>query len=98
MKMKIPNYKISASLIILCIFFTQTFALSIKDEQILVSKKFGKIKVKEILESSKGFDQNIFDKLLTRFDCEHIFLSDVNDLIYSMQEDYPDVVSVSSIG
>lgn len=36
--------------------------------------------------------------MLTRFDCEHIFLSDVNDLIYSMQEDYPDVVSVSSIG
>ena len=31
-------------------------------------------------------------------DCEHIFLSDVNDLIYSMQEDYPDVVSVSTIG
>jgi hypothetical protein len=69
MKMKISNYKISASLIILCIFFTQTFSLSIKDEQILVSKKFGKIKVKEILESSKSFDQNIFDKLLTRFDC-----------------------------
>jgi hypothetical protein len=64
----------------------------------LVSKKYGKIKVKEILESSKIFDQNIFDKLLTRFDSEHIFLSDVNDLIFSMQEDYPDVVSVSSIG
>ena len=31
-------------------------------------------------------------------DSEHIFLSDVNDLIYSMQEDYPDVVSVASIG
>lgn len=63
-----------------------------------MTKKYGKIKVKEILESSNSFDQNMFDKLLTRNDFEHIFLSDVNDLIYSMQEDYPDVVSVSSIG
>jgi hypothetical protein len=48
--------KISVSLVIFSIFFTQIHTLSIKDDQMLVSKKYGKIKVKEILESSKIFD------------------------------------------
>jgi len=36
--------------------------------------------------------------LLVRPDYDHLFFSDVHNLIFSMQEDFPEIVSVESIG
>jgi len=54
--------------------------------------------VKGILESSSSFGQEVFKKLLARYDADHIFLTETTNLILSMQADYPEIVQVQSIG
>ena len=65
---------------------------------LLDKQSFDKINVREILEQHKEFNQDVFDKLLTRNDLDHILLSDVTNLMYSLQEDYPELVEVKKIG
>ena len=61
--------------------------------------KFDKIDVKGILSSNKEFGMKIFEKLLIKSnDLPHIFLTEEQNLIYSMQEDFPEILSISSIG
>jgi len=59
---------------------------------------FERVEVKKALESSPEFGTSLFEKLLTRVDSDHIFLSDVHNLIYSIEQDFPGTVKVSSIG
>ena len=59
---------------------------------------YEKIDVRNILEAHSEFNQDVFDKLLSRLDADHIFLSDVNNLIFSLQEDYPELIDVKKIG
>jgi hypothetical protein len=40
----------------------------------------------------------MFNKLLTRPDIPHVFLSDVNKLIAGIQKDFPNIVKVDEIG
>ena len=54
--------------------------------------------MREYLESSKSFDVDLFAKLLTRPDTDHIFLKETYDLIHSLALDYPEFISVDSIG
>jgi hypothetical protein len=60
--------------------------------------EFKKIEVKELLEKHQDFDIKLFTSLLTREDSAHIFLSDANNLMKSIQMDFPDVVQLKSIG
>lgn len=57
----------------------------------------GFIKVKEILAVT---DQGQFvNELISRPDgLKHLLLSDVNKLLYSIQNDFPDIAKVYSIG
>jgi hypothetical protein len=54
--------------------------------------------VRALLEQHEHFDEALWYNLLTRDDADHIMLSDATNLIYSIQDDYPDIVKVSSIG
>ncbi len=54
--------------------------------------------MREYLESSKLFDIDLFAKLLTRPDTDHIFLQETTDLIHSFALDYPEFITVDSIG
>ena len=54
--------------------------------------------MREYLESSKLFDIELFAKLLTRPDTDHIFLQETIDLIHSFALDYPEFITVDSIG
>jgi hypothetical protein len=56
------------------------------------------INVKQVLLSSKEFNQELFSKLLTRSDIPHIFLSDVTRLINGIKKDFPDIVKIDNIG
>lgn len=56
------------------------------------------MEVKEILEGSSSFDKDVFTKLLVRYDTPHIFLTETTNLIKSMEIDYPEIVSIQSIG
>lgn len=40
----------------------------------------------------------MFSKLLARYDTPHLFLTETTNLIKSMAMDYPEIVSVQSIG
>jgi len=59
---------------------------------------FSKVDVKGALESSSSFGQDIFRKLLARYDTDHIFLTETTNLIKSLAADYPEMVTVESIG
>ena len=59
---------------------------------------YKKVQVRQILEAHEKFDEPLFYELLTRDDADHLMLSDAHNLIWSMQEDYPDIVKVSAIG
>lgn len=59
---------------------------------------FSKVDVKGVLESSSSFGIDIFRKLLARYDADHIFLTETTNLIKSMAADYPEIVSLQSIG
>ena len=54
--------------------------------------------VRSILESSPEFTQDMFMQLLTKPNFPHIFLSDVKSLIKGMQQDFPDMITLDSIG
>jgi len=47
------------------------------------------VNVKEILASSKDFDQEMFRKLLVRTDLPHLLLSDVTNLLNGITRDFP---------
>lgn len=56
------------------------------------------IPVKEILESEEN-SNNLAEKLISRKDkLPHLLLSDVNNLIKSLENDFPELIKVHSIG
>lgn len=59
---------------------------------------FSKVDVKGALESSSSFGEDIFRKLLARYDTDHIFLTETTNLIKSLAADYPEMVTLQSIG
>ena len=62
------------------------------------------IPVKQILQSQPEFGQDLFDRLLTRPTKDGhdtlaaLFHSDIERLLLSIQKDFPEAVSLSSIG
>lgn len=56
------------------------------------------VELKEIFESSPNFDDTMVKQLLVRNDINHLMLTDVNKLIMRIAREYPDIVSLSSIG
>jgi hypothetical protein len=60
--------------------------------------QFNKVDIRKAMEASTEFNQDLFDKLLTRLDSEHIFLTETRNLIKSLAMDFPEVVSVSTVG
>lgn len=50
------------------------------------------------MESNPEFDFGLFKTLLVRPDIDHIFLSDVDRLLKGIQNDFPEVAKVASIG
>lgn len=54
--------------------------------------------VREILESSTTFDDNLIKQLLVRDDLNHLMLTDVNKLIMKIAKEFPEFVKLSTIG
>lgn len=68
------------------------------DDSVNSTNGYSKIDVKGTLESTETFGKDIFKKLLTKFDSDHIFLTETTNLIKSMADDYPEIISIQSIG
>ena len=77
-------------------FAMLAYAVDLKEQAPFPS--FKKVPVRETLEESEKFEQAMFDKLLTRVDSDHLFLTDVRNMIYSLKEDYPELITISTIG
>jgi hypothetical protein len=49
-------------------------------------------------EYAGDFDQTAFRELLTRKDLSHLLLSDINDMMEMLVREFPEVISMKSIG
>jgi hypothetical protein len=49
-------------------------------------------------EYAGDFDQTAFSELLTRKDLSHLLLSDINDMMEMLVIEFPEVISMKSIG
>jgi len=56
------------------------------------------VSVKSVLEGNPEFDASVFKMLLVRPDIDHIFLSDVEKLLNGIQNDFPEVSMLTSLG
>lgn len=56
------------------------------------------IKVKEILASSKEFNEDMFKTLLCRQDLPHLLLTDVDNLLDGITKDFSDITTRGSLG
>jgi hypothetical protein len=56
------------------------------------------LKLRQILEKSPVFDEDMFKQLLVRKDLNHLLLSDINKLVYAMAKEFPEVVRLKKIG
>ena len=54
--------------------------------------------VRQILSESPTFTEDMFKKLLLRDGLNHLLLPEIDDLTYSLARDFPDLVTIKSIG
>ena len=56
------------------------------------------LKLRQILEKSPVFDEDMFKQLLVRKDLNHLLLSDINKLVHAMAKEFPEVIKLKKIG
>ena len=56
--------------------------------------------IRSILDEYKNaeFNSDLFQQLLTRKELSHLLLSDVENLMKQMESEFPDIISLGSIG
>jgi hypothetical protein len=66
------------------------------------SKSLDSKSIKQVLEKNKQSDgivnAEVFNELLTRSDIPHVLMTETKQLIKKLESEFPEMISVSSIG
>jgi hypothetical protein len=74
------------------------FAKALVASLLLTTTSAKDVTIREVLASSPNFDENLIKHILVRHDLNHLLLTDVHKLIAKIAQEFPEVVTLSSIG